>query len=261
MSSRMYMVHTNMPDRTIKAAKTAFGIVESVQKMEGPGVSEIADYNGLAVSTVHDHLSTLMEMEYLRREENEYYLGLRFLDLGICAKNQLPLTSAIQPALDQLAEDTGESAWVCVEEHGWGINIEGSTGERGVQTEERRGWRTFLHVHAPGKAILAHLPEERVDAIIEKQGLPRLTDHTITDRDELFRELEQIREQGYAYDIDEGIEGLSAVAAPIITNDVLRGAVTIVGPSNRITETKLHEEFPEAVLGTANTIELKLTYK
>jgi len=88
-----------------------------------------------------------------------------------------------------------------------------------------------------------------------------LTDNTITDRNKLFNELEQIRERGYAYDSGEGIEGLRAVAAPIITNGVVDGAMTVAGPANRITESKFHEEFPEAVLGAANATELELTYQ
>jgi DNA-binding IclR family transcriptional regulator len=249
-----------MSKRNIKTTKTIFDIIESIQKLGGPGVSEIAEYNEIAVSTAHTHLSTLVEMEYLRKEGDCYYLGLRFLDHGVYAKNQHPLNNAIQPALGQLAEDTGESAWVVVEEHGWGINLEGAKGDRGVRTEERMGYRTFLHVHAPGKAILAHLPDEYVETILEKRGLPRLTENTITDRDVLFSELEEIHDRGYAFDNGEGIQGVSAVAAPIITDNTVRGAVTVYGPSNRFTNAKFHEEYPEAVLGTANTIELQLTY-
>lgn len=249
-----------MAERSIKTTKTIFHIIESIQKLDGPGVSEIAERNGIAVSTAHTHLSTLIEMEYLRKEGNRYYLGLRFLDHGVYAKNQHPLNNAIQPALSQLAEDTGESAWVVVEEHGWGINLEGAKGDRGVRTDERVGYRTFLHVHAPGKAILAHLPDDYVGTIIEKRGLPKLTENTITDQDALFTEFEEIRSRGYALDHGEGIQGLSAVAAPIITDDTVRGAVTVYGPSNRFTDTKSHEEYPEAVLGTANTIELQFTY-
>lgn len=250
-----------MTGGTIKTTKTVFDIIEALKRFDGAGVSEIAEYIDLAPSTVHDHLSTLESLEYIRREGNEYQLGLRFLDYGIYAKERLELTDAIQPALDQLADDTGESAWIIAEEHGWGVNIEGSTGERGVRTGERVGWRTYLHVHAAGKAILAHLPDERIEEIIDLRSLPQLTENTITDRDKLYDELNETRDRGYACDRSEGIEGLRAVAAPIIVNDLVHGAVTVAGPANRMKGSKFTEEIPDAVLGAANTMELNLTYK
>ncbi len=244
----------------IKTTKSVFGIIEAIKRLDGASISEIAEQTGLAPSTVHSHVSTLESMEYLRRDGYEYNVGLRFLDFGIHAKDQLAVTSVTQPALGQLADDTGESAWIIVEEHGWGINLEGATGDRGVRTAERVGWRTYLHVHAAGKAILAHLPKERVDQIIDRRGLPRLTARTITDRETLSEELERTRQRGYAQDRSEGIDGLSAIAAPIIVDDIVHGSVTVAGPANRMKGSKFTEEIPDAVLGAANTIELKLTY-
>lgn len=250
-----------MTDGTIKSTKTAFDIIEAIEKLEGGGVSEIADEVGRAPSTVHSHLQTLLEMEYLRHEGTEYQIGLKFLDIGIYAKERIDLTANIQPTLSQLAADTGESAWIIVEEHGRGVNLEGETGDRGVRTAERVGWRTYLHVHAAGKAILAYLPEERTTEILDRWGLPRLTEHTITDRDELMAELDEVREQGYARDDGEGIEGLRAVAAPIIVDDTVYGAVTVAAPANRMKRDRFQETTPDAVLGAANEIELKLTYQ
>jgi DNA-binding IclR family transcriptional regulator len=249
-----------MSKRKIKAAETAFDIIETIQKLDGPGVSEIAETTGIAVSTAHTHLSTLSELEYLRKDQNSYYLSLRFLDHGVYAKSQHPLATATQPTVGQLAEDTGESAWVVAEEHGWGFNLEGAKGHRGVTTEERMGYRTYLHVHAPGKAILAYLPRKYVKSVIKTRGLPRLTENTIVQKEELFTELEKINDRGYAFDRGEGIKGLSAVAAPIVTDGTVRGAITLYGPSNRFSSPKASEEYSEAVLGAANTIELELKY-
>lgn len=250
-----------MSDGMIKTTKTVFDIIETIKQLDGGGASEIADEIGRAPSTVHNHLKTLHEMEYLRREGDEFYIGLKFLDLGIHAKERLELEGAVQPTLSQLASDTGESAWIIVEEHGRGVNLEGETGERGVQTAERVGWRTYLHVHAAGKAILAHLSEERTQEIIECWGIPQLTEQTITDRGTLYDELEKVQERGFAQDDGEGIEGLRAVAAPIIVNEMVYGSVTVAAPANRMKGDRFNKTVPDAVLGAANEIELKLTYQ
>lgn len=99
------------------------------------------------------------------------------------------------------------------------------------------GQRVYLHTLALGKAILAHLPRERVEEIIEEHGLLRETDLTITDRDELYDELEESRSRGIAFGPDERLQGLHGIATPIknINGDVL-GSISVAGPSKRIFE-------------------------
>jgi DNA-binding IclR family transcriptional regulator len=250
-----------MAPRPIKTTKTIFDIIETIQKHDGAGVTEVSESIGRAPSTVYEHMMTLEEMAYLRKEGEQYHLGLRFLDHGIYAKERVPVVGASHPALEQLVEDTGENAWIIVEEHGWAINLEGAAGDRGIRTGERIGWRTYLHVHAAGKAILAFLPESRSNEIIEERGLPALTENTITDADELFAELEEIRDRGYAFDRGEGIEGLSAVAAPIVVDGTVHGSVTVYGPTNRMRGERFRQEIPDQVLGAANAIELQLAHE
>lgn len=80
-----------------------------------------------------------------------------------------------------------------VEEYGHGVFLYRSKGPEAVHMDTHAGKRLPMHTTAFGKAILAHFPEERVEEIIEANGLPAHTPKTITDRDTLFEELESIR--------------------------------------------------------------------
>ncbi len=114
-----------------------------------------------------------------------------------------------------------------------------------------------LSTCAPGKAILAHLPEARVTEILDEYGLPSVTAATITDRDELFAEFSEIRHQGYAIVMGERVEGVRAVSVPITTRKQVHGALTITGPTNRMTGDRITEEYPALLSDAANVIEVQ----
>jgi len=254
------MMNENNHGSPVKTSGTVFRIIECLKRVDGAGVTEVAEEVGIAKSTAHDHLQTLTEMEYLVKDGTTYHIGLKFLDYGHYAKTKLHDPESLRPTLQQVATETGELVWFGVEEYGKAVALEMAAGEQAVRTIDRQGFRTPLHVHATGKAILAALPDARAEAIVDKHGLPPVTDRTITDRDELFAELEEIRERGYAVGRGEAVEGLTSVAAAVESTDRVFGAVTVVGPTHRFGSDRVSEELPETVLGAANALELNITY-
>jgi IclR family acetate operon transcriptional repressor len=113
------------------------------------------------------------------------------------------------------------------------------------------------HILALGKAILAHLPHDRIDEIVKRHGLTASPPNTITDRETLDDKLAQIREEGVAFDDEERIAGIRCIAAPILSNnDRVLGAISVAGPSNRIRDDQFTEKLPRRVLETVNVIEL-----
>jgi len=111
------------------------------------------------------------------------------------------------------------------------------------------------------KAILAYLPDEQVEAIVDRHGLERKTSERIGTEEELYDTLEQVRERGYAIDDGERLEGLRCIAAPVksSSNEVL-GAVSVSAPARRVSDEMLHGELSERVLNVANVIELNVNY-
>jgi len=248
-------------DRPVETVERAIDIVEYLKRHGPAGVAEVAAEFDCAKSTVHRHLKTLEANSLLVQEGGEYRLGVRFLDYGIVARNRYTLYREAKPKVDELAEETEEKIWCTVEEHGRSIQIYGAQGKRSVRTDARVGFRNYLHQHAAGKAILAHLPRERTAEILDTYGLPARTPHTITDPATLREELAEVRERGYALNLEESVEGLHAVGAPI-TDDrgVALGAISISGPANRLAGDRLREELPTLLAGVVNEITINLAH-
>jgi len=214
-----------------------------------------------AKSTMHRYLRTLESQSFLVRESDMYRLGVRFLDYGVVARERYDFSEEAKRKADELAEETEEKIWCTVEEHGQSVHIYGARGRHSVRTSARVGRRTALHSHAAGKSILAHLPPERVDAIIEVHGLAPRTPHTITDAEELHEELATVRDKGYALNFEESYEGLHAVGAPIIDEDGdVLGALSISGPAPRLTESYLRDDLSARLVGTVNEIAINIAH-
>ncbi|MFC7229726.1 IclR family transcriptional regulator [Salinirubellus salinus] len=249
-----------MSSGRVKSAGTLFAVVEGLVALDGAGVSELAEHLGIAKSTAHRHLTTLEQSGYLVREGNAYNIGLKFLQLGEYSRHTRPGYNLTKRIVDEIAQETEERSVFMVEEHGEAVYLYRGIGPRAVTTDSTVGTRRPIHTIAGGKAILSQLPEERVEAIIEKWGLEALTKSTITSREVLYEELDAIREQGVAYNRAEAIEGLNAVAVPVTNGSSVVGALSVSGPANRLQGEWFEDEIPDLLLGFVNELELNLAH-
>lgn len=248
-------------DNTVNAVRTTFALLKALREVGGAGVTQLADRVGVPKSTVHNHLSTLQEDDWVVKDAtNQYHLGYRFVDLAHHATQRVQIYDLVTDEVDRLADESGEMALFTTEEHGMGVCLYRSVGQDAVETPLYVGYRSALHHTAVGKAILAYLPEERVHEIIDEHGLERQATHTITDRDELLTELAEIRETGVAYNRQETIHGLVGVGVPIMNQDnSVAGAISIIGPSSRMGPEQLNEEYLAMIQQSVNVIEINAT--
>lgn len=245
----------------VKSVGTLFSILEHIKAGETVGVSQLARDMDMSKGAIHRYLRTLVDEGYAVSEDGEYRLALRFLDFGAHVRQQYPYNEFVEPKVERLASETGERAQYIVEEHGRGIYLHRKQGENAVETDARVGKVVHLHTTAAGKAILSQLPNERVEAIIEEHGLPERTAQTITEREDLFEELAEIRERGYALNEEEHVRGLIAVGVPITDADGrVLGGLSVSGPANRIRNRIQNEAIQRTLLGIEDEIELNLSY-
>ncbi|WP_254838443.1 IclR family transcriptional regulator [Natronomonas marina] len=251
----------NGPGRTVATLRTAFTILDSVVAIDGGTVTEIADDAGLAKSTVHAHLQTLRENDYVVKTGTRYHIGLGFLDLGFHARNRTEGFSLIRRKAEILAEETGELVVFIVEENGRGVVLLRERGVNAVESAVRTGNGVPLHATAAGKAIMAHWPVERVESTLERVGLPEQTDRTITNEERLYQELEEIRERGYAVSSGEHTAGLETLSAPVVgTENTIIGGLSVSGPTSRLQNPEHREQLTTQLLGATNELELKIRY-
>ncbi|WP_254533201.1 IclR family transcriptional regulator [Natrinema gelatinilyticum] len=245
----------------IKSNETLFELVDTLKQLDGAGITELADRMDVSKSTIYRHLTTLLDAEYVVRDGQEFRLSLKFLEYGGYVRRTNEIAKQIRPRIEDLADKTGELSAYVTEEYGQGVFVYRGIGENAVGTDGGVGKRFHLNSLAAGKAILAEYPSERVDEIIETQGLPAYTNNTITEADELRAELDVVREQGYAFDHEEHLKGLNAVAARVYgPNGEPQGAFSIAGPSHRMKGDWFESEIPELLLGTITEFQLDITY-
>lgn len=248
-------------NRPVATTESSIRILERLQATPGQTLDELTDELDLARSTVHRHLLTLEDNDLLFRENGAFRLSLRLLDFGISARNRVPFFDVGKRHVDRLADETGEKVWLVAKEGDFSAHLYKATGESPLKTSARVGQQRYLHQLAAGKAILAFLDEDDRQAILDRQGLLRMTEHTITDEGELQSELEATRERGYAFNLGESIEGLNAVGAPIRDEDGTPiGGISISGPANRVKGDYLREELPDKLLAAIDEIHINLRY-
>lgn len=252
---------SNEQSRRVQAVGISLAIIEALQEHNGAGVTELANELGYSKGTIHSHLMTLLEHEYVVREEGIYRLSLRFLELGESAIDRINGYDAVVSELDDLASGSGELAQFATHEHGQIVYLYKTEGERAVQTASSIGMREYMHCTALGKAILSTMSEDRINEVIDMRGLPKFSEQTITTPEMLHAELDEIRQQGYAFDEEEKIEGLRCVGTPIqAINGRTMGAISISGPSSRMEETFYREKLPSMLTRSANVIEINTKF-
>ncbi len=187
-------------------------------------------------STALRLLGTLERHALVERDSRtaRYRLGPRLPQLARAVTGELDLRSAARPVCERLAEAIGETVTLDVLSGEVIVPIEQATASTSVVTVNWLGRRTPPHCTASGKVILAFAPEDVRRPLLERE-LERPTPHTITDRVELERQLEQARRDGYALTHEELELGLDALAAPVFgpAGEVV-ASLDVSGPSHRL---------------------------
>ncbi len=247
--------------RGVQSDETLLAILGHLRETDGAGVTELANHLGLAKSTVHNHLATMRDHDFVVKHGDTYTLGLEFFSYGQYVRTRFEVYEAAKPVIDDLADTTDEMVWLIVHQRGQIMYLYGHAGDTNVNENALIGSWAYMHCNSSGKALLAHLPEEDVEYAIDRHGLPARTKNTITDRDELYAELERIREQGYALNLGEDLAGIHAVSVPLCHEEEVHGALAIAGPAHRVTRERCESEFVEELFASANDVELNLAYR
>lgn len=263
----------NEPGRaSIQSVERVFAVLEALYSYDGLGVSQLAEELDIAKSTAHRYLSTLEEIEYVFKENEEYRLGFGFLRFGEHTKYRNQYYRLAEEKTKELARETGERAQFVVEEYGYAIYVHTHQGENAIQValpvklshaDQRSviGKCLPLHCTSAGKAILAELPDDAVREIIDARGLSPVTENTITTPVELFDDLQRIRERGYSTNDEEGTSGLRAIGVSVTDSGGSPvGAISVAGPTHRMKGQYFETELPDLLLGVVNEIELENRY-
>ncbi|MCP4416545.1 MAG: IclR family transcriptional regulator [Chloroflexi bacterium] len=207
------------------------------------GLAELTQEVGLNKTTTYRLLTALESEEMIARnpDTDTYRLGLGIITLGGYALRTHDLRAVCKPELEALAATAKETAALELLTGAETLVLDEATSERIMRVGQEIGARWPAHATSTGKAILAHLPIEEVEAILP-QPLPAFTPHTLTDMDTFFNSLTQIRARGYAVANGEIELGYAAIGAPLFSYDGdVVAAISLAGPHIRLTADRIPE--------------------
>lgn len=254
-------VMTDALDNTVRTSETTLRIIEAVTSLEEPRIKDVSEQINISESTALRHLSTLEKHSYVARINGRYRLGSAFLDHAGALRTDRVGYEFAERYVDKLINQTNERVQFIIKEGGYRVILFRRTREDTIRTRSRIGKKGLLHSTAGGKAILASLSDREIDSIIDDHGLPARTDHTIVTRDDLFEEIERIRERGFATSHQEVTIGYNAVGSAVQSeNGELLGALSVSGPKHRMKGTRLNQEIAELVTNAVEELELKIQF-
>jgi DNA-binding IclR family transcriptional regulator len=225
------------------------------------GVREVASKLKIAKSSTHDLMSSLAQLGFLNKtEDNRYRLGWKLVTLSETLLATTELRKEARPVLEDLASQYRETIHLAVLDNTKAVYVDKLEGRQAVRVElTSLGARLYAHCSALGKVLLAFKDEVEVKRIIKTAGLPRFTDNTITNENDLLQELAKIRKQGFSYDLEEILPDLCCVAAPIYNHKgQVIAAVSMSLPAYRFKRSQ--NEFRDGVIRAAKRISKRLGF-
>jgi len=210
----------------------------------GLGLSEVAEQADLAPSTTHRLLQALQSQGFIVQDSElgVWKIDVKTFRIGNSFLEARDFVGTSRPFLRRLTSLTGETANLGVRDGGTAVFLAQSESPQMMRMITRLGSRAPLHASGVGKALMAWLPNDEFERILDDQGLARLTDNTLHSPDALRESLAEVRRQGFACDREEHAIGLQCVAACIHDeHGTPIAAISVSGPKARIPEARLAE--------------------
>lgn len=247
-------------DGGVQSVDRAITVLEILARRGEAGVSEVAGELDVHKSTAFRLLGALEERGLVEQatDRGKYRLGFGLVPLAGAVSGRLDVTRMGRDACERLALEFGETVNIAVLQQQYAVNVHQARGPATVLSYNWIGRITPLHCTSSGKALIAWLDPADLGPLLKDLELERFTDSTLTSRDALEVDLEQVRARGYATVLEEYEIGLNAVAAPIRdqTGGVV-GALSLAGPSYRLPPARIDDLAP-TVVGAAAEVSRRM---
>jgi DNA-binding IclR family transcriptional regulator len=217
---------------------------------------------GIAKSTLHGILATLGSIGYVTKdsETGDYRLGLHLFEIGNAISRKLDERRVAKPYMEALAKKTGETVHLAVLEDGEVLYLDKHESNHSIRIITESGIKLPVHCSGLGKALLSGLPDDKITALLDKKGMEKYTETTITNAKDFLKDIRGVRQKGYASDKQEFMIGLRCIAAPVYTiSGKITCAISISGPVSRMTRDQL-EVKRVYLMKAARAISRKLGY-
>lgn len=229
---------------------------------KGLSATEIAKLSGLPVSTVHRFLTNLKSSGFLHCDSNgAYHLGIACVSLGQAARGQLDVRRVSLPHLQELNRRTRETVHLTVRHALSAVYVEKLDSPEPLRIHSRIGAAVPLYCTAVGKVLLAYMPEAELEKILDQLEMKRLTENTVGNLQELQTQLQRVRKNGYACDLEEHEAHIRCIAAPVWDHTgSVNASLSVTGPAVRMSHARLRQIAP-LILEISRKISEELGYQ
>ncbi len=235
------------PRRSVQSVDRALDLLEALATADGEvSITSLAARTALHVSTVHRLLSTLLRRGYVRQnpETSRYYAGAKLATLAEGRSRYGEIRLRAKPILRAITETTRETTNLSVLDDITAVYIDTVPSPQVVRLFTAIGNRVPLHATGAGKCLLAALPTEKREALVDRLDLRAYTPHTIVDKAALRHALDEARERGFAIDDEEYDEGVRCIAVPVGAMTDAVAAISVSAPASRLTRQRCLELLP-----------------
>jgi IclR family acetate operon transcriptional repressor len=229
----------------------------SYTNKDGLGITDLSEKTGLSKSTVHRLANALADADYLIRNDTtkKFKLGYRILRITSFLMNNNEVKEVARPYLEEISKKARETVHLVQLDGLYGVYTDKIDSPQPVGLLSKIGKNIPLHSTGAGKILLAYMSEEMRERVYTEVGLTKETECTITNRETMEKELEQIRNQGYGFDRMENRDGIYCIAAPIFNqNGDVVASFSVSGPSFRFSL-----EDAEALIDTVKETSMKVS--
>ena len=238
----------------IQSAERIFGVLETLAETGPIGLVDLSTRLDLHKSTVHRLLLSLTYMGYVIQDEdtNKYSLSFKIVELSGKILNKVDVLSVIHPYISDLANRCRENVHF-VQRRGVDVFYLDKVSpicphESSIRMASQVGFIRPLYCSAVGKAILAQMTDAEVEEIWKNSVIEKKTEYTITDFEEMKKELEEVRKNGYAIDDEENELGVRCIAVCILNHHGKPdNAFSISAPVSRMSKKRIEELAKEAL--------------
>ena len=235
-------------------------VFEYLSEAQGKALTTLSDEMRQSPATVYRILVTLEGRGLVEFDHDEqvWHIGPRAFVIGSRFLRRTSLVDRARPVMRKLMEATGETANLGVEKEGSVLFLSQVETHASIRAFFPPGTLSPMHASGIGKALLAHMDEDRLDRFLNRVALQAFTDQSITGPEALKENLEIVRVQGYSVDNEEKNSGMRCIAAPVfdINQEAVAG-ISVSGPTSRVSEAEI-ERLSRPVMEAAHQLTLAI---
>ncbi|ASP22765.1 acetate operon repressor [Antarctobacter heliothermus] len=224
---------------TIKSLDRAMEVFEYLSEAQGKPLTLLADEMSQSPATVYRILVTLEGRGLVEfdPEEQLWHIGPQAFVIGARFLRRTSLVDRARPIMRKLMEATGETANLGIEKEGAVLFLSQVETHANIRAFFPPGTLSPMHASGIGKALLAHMDEDRLDRHLAMSELIAFTECTLADPEALKADLRTVKAQGYSVDNEEKNSGMRCIAAPVFDmNQEAVAGISVSGPTSRVSE-------------------------